>query len=44
VPYKGYVIFFRYERGWFEIVNIREGHLDVERYFAERARPDSRAQ
>ena len=34
-PYKGYVIFFRYERGRFEVVNVLEGHRDIERYFAE---------
>lgn len=32
-PFKGYVIFFRYERGRFEVVNILEG--DIERYFAD---------
>jgi plasmid stabilization system protein ParE len=35
-PYKGYVIFFRYVADRFEVVNILEGHRDVEAYFGER--------
>ncbi len=33
VPYKGYVIFFRYVAGRFEVVNLLEGHRDVESPF-----------
>lgn len=32
-PFKGYVIFFRYEGGDFEVVNVFEGHRDVDAYF-----------
>jgi plasmid stabilization system protein ParE len=32
-PYRGYVIFFRYLNGRFEVVNILEGHRDVEAHF-----------
>ena len=32
-PYKGYVIFFRYERVRFEVVNILEGHMDIDAFF-----------
>jgi plasmid stabilization system protein ParE len=35
-PYKGYVIFFRYAAGRFEVVNILEGHRDIESHFRER--------
>jgi toxin ParE1/3/4 len=35
-PYKGYVIFFRYVADRFEIVNILEGHRDIESHFGER--------
>jgi plasmid stabilization system protein ParE len=31
--YKGYVIFFRYERDALEVVNIVEGHRDVDALF-----------
>ena len=34
-PYKGYVIFFRYAGDRFEVVNILEGHRDVEGYFRD---------
>ncbi len=34
-PYKGYVIFFRYAAGRFEVVNILEGHRDIESHFRE---------
>jgi toxin ParE1/3/4 len=34
--YKGYVIFFRYFPEMLEIVNILEGHRDIESYFAEK--------
>jgi len=34
-PYKGYVIFFRYVANRFEVVNILEGHRDVEAYFGK---------
>jgi len=32
-PYKGYVIFFRYVAGRFEVVKLLEGHRDIEAYF-----------
>jgi toxin ParE1/3/4 len=32
-PYKGYVIFFRYDRERFEVVNIFEGHRDIDSFF-----------
>jgi toxin ParE1/3/4 len=32
-PYKSYVIFFRYVRGTLEIVNILEGHRDIDAFF-----------
>lgn len=35
--HKGYAIFFRYEGGRFEVVNILEGHRDVEAYFRNEA-------
>ena len=34
-PYLGYVIFFRYEGDRFEVVNVLEGHRDVEAHFGE---------
>jgi toxin ParE1/3/4 len=34
-PYKGYVIFCRYVGERFEVVNILEGHRDIESYFSE---------
>jgi plasmid stabilization system protein ParE len=33
IPYKGYVIFFRYVAGRFEVVNLLEGHRDMESHF-----------
>ncbi len=35
-PFKGYVIFFRYEADRFEVVNVLEGDRDVIGFFAER--------
>lgn len=32
-PYKGYVIFFRYLGDVLEVVNVLEGHRDIEGYF-----------
>jgi len=32
-PFSGYVIFFRYEGDDFEVVNVLEGHRDVDAYF-----------
>jgi plasmid stabilization system protein ParE len=32
-PFKGYLIFFRYAGDTFEVVNIIEGHRDVEALF-----------
>lgn len=34
--FKGHVIFFRYFPDVLEIINILEGHRDIENYFAER--------
>lgn len=39
VPYKGYVIFFRYVADRFEVVNILEGHRDVDGYFSKHEKP-----
>ena len=33
-PYKNHVIFFRYVADRFEIVNILEGHRDIEAFFS----------
>lgn len=30
--YKGYVIFFRYDVGIFQVVNVFEGHRDIITY------------
>ncbi|MGA8172459.1 MAG: type II toxin-antitoxin system RelE/ParE family toxin [Methylocystis sp.] len=38
-PYKGYVIFFHYVDERFEVINILEGHRDVEAYFSEKDEP-----
>lgn len=35
VAFKGYVIFFRYEGDVFEVVNVLEGHRDIDAYFGE---------
>jgi toxin ParE1/3/4 len=32
-PYRGYVIFFRYVGDRFEVVNILEGHRDIDAVF-----------
>jgi plasmid stabilization system protein ParE len=32
--FKGYLIFFRYQGDWFEVVDILEGHRDIEGYFS----------
>jgi plasmid stabilization system protein ParE len=34
-PYKGYVIFFRYIDDTFEVVDILEGHRDIEAWFRD---------
>jgi plasmid stabilization system protein ParE len=36
-PYGNYVIFFRYVGDAFEVVNILEGHRDIEGYFKNRS-------
>ena len=33
-PFKGYVIFFRYREECFEVVDILEGHRDIDAFFA----------
>ena len=38
-PYEGYVIFFRYVAARFEVVNILEGHRDIESHFREQKQP-----
>ncbi len=35
IAHKGYVIFFRYIGGRFEVVNILEGHRDIEAAFED---------
>ena len=32
-PFKGYLIFFRYNGDRFEVVNVLEGHRDIDAYF-----------
>jgi plasmid stabilization system protein ParE len=39
--FRGYVIFFRYRGDRLEIVNILEGHRDIEAHFEERPPLDS---
>ena len=34
-PFKGYVIFFRYEGDAMEVVNVLEGHRDVPSHFGK---------
>jgi toxin ParE1/3/4 len=36
-PIRGYVVFFRYTNDTVEIINILEGHRDIETYFDEDA-------
>jgi plasmid stabilization system protein ParE len=38
-PYKNHVIFFRYVADRFEVVNILEGHRDIEAWFSENDEP-----
>jgi toxin ParE1/3/4 len=33
--FKGYVIFFRYEGDVLEVVNVLEGHRDIDAFFGE---------
>jgi toxin ParE1/3/4 len=33
--FKGYVIFFRYEANTFEVVNVLEGHRDIQTHFQD---------
>ena len=35
-PFKGYVIFFRYHAGRFEVISILDGHRDVEGFFGDK--------
>jgi toxin ParE1/3/4 len=35
-PFKGYVIFFRYHAERFEVVNILEGHRDIDDFFGDK--------
>jgi toxin ParE1/3/4 len=35
IAHKGYVIFFRYVEDRLEVVNILEGHHDMDAYFSE---------
>jgi plasmid stabilization system protein ParE len=34
-PYRGYIVFFRYEADTFEIVNVLEGHRDFLSLYSE---------
>src|SRR5205085_2766425 len=34
-PYRGYLIFFRYVDDVFEVVNILEGHRDMDGFFSD---------
>ena len=34
-PFRGYMIFFRYQDERFEVVNILEGHRDIDSFFAK---------
>ena len=34
-PYRGYIIFFRYQAETFEVVNVLEGHRDFTNLFTE---------
>jgi plasmid stabilization system protein ParE len=34
-PYRGYIVFFRYEADTFEVVNVLEGHRDFLSRYAE---------
>ena len=34
-PFKSYVIFFRYVGDTFEVVNVLEGHRDIDAHFEE---------
>ena len=33
--HRGYVIYFRYADGRFQVINILEGHRDAERHFSQ---------
>jgi toxin ParE1/3/4 len=33
IAFRGYVIFFRYTDDAFEVINVLEGHLDIEAHF-----------
>ena len=35
-PFKGYVIFFRYHAGCFEVVHILEGHRDIHNFLGDK--------
>lgn len=35
VPFRGYIIFFRYERNTFEVVSVLEGHRDIDAFFRQ---------
>jgi len=34
-PFKGYVVFFRYQDDVLQVVNMLEGHRDIEAHFEE---------
>jgi len=38
-PFRGYVIFFRYRGGFFEVINVLEGHRDFDAFFAREQSP-----
>ena len=35
ISHKGYVVFFRYAGERFEVVNVLEGHRDIEAFFGD---------
>jgi plasmid stabilization system protein ParE len=35
IAFQGYIIFFRYEGEVLEIVNVLEGHRDIDAHFSE---------
>lgn len=41
IAHKGYVIFFRYVGDRLEVVNILEGHRDIDGYFSDSAELES---
>ncbi len=40
LPFGNYVIFFRYRDGALEVVNVLEGHRDIDAFFSKSAPPE----